>query len=107
MVSASAPHGHIGFTVSLKPSLNSCLFKWVNCSFKHDNNFTLVGSWTLYKEFSSLWVIINFLNLNIDFAFLISKLSLFLWLIQHGKNALLKPFVLHGICFNLPDDTDL
>ena len=107
MVSASAPHGHIGFTVSLKPSLNSCLFKWVNRSFKHDNNFTLVGSWTLYKEFSSLWVIINFLNLNIDFAFLISKLSLFLWLIQYGKNALLKPFVLHGTRFNLPDDTDL
>ena len=35
-----APYGHVGFTVSLKPSLNLRPFKWVNCSFKRDNNFT-------------------------------------------------------------------
>ena len=41
---SSAPHGHIVFTVSLKPSLNLRPFKWVNCSFKRDNNFTPIVS---------------------------------------------------------------
>ena len=107
MVSTSVPHGHIGFTVSLKPCLNLCSFKWVNCSLNRDNNFTPIGSWALYKEFSSFSVIIDFLNLYIDFAFLISGLSLFHSSIQNGKNVLLKLFVLDGIHFNLPDDTDL
>ena len=49
----------------------------------------------------------DFLNLYIDFAFLISGLSLFYSSIQCGKNVLLKLFVLDGIHFNLPDDTDL
>ena len=44
MVSTSAPHGHTGFTVSLKPCLNLSSFKWVNCSLKHDNNFSQIGS---------------------------------------------------------------
>ena len=74
---SSAPYGHIGFTVLLKPSLNFGPFKWVNCSFKRDNNFTLIVSWTLFKEFSSFWAIINFLNLNIDFAFEISELKVY------------------------------
>ena len=74
---SSAPYGHMGFTVSLKPSLNLRPFKWANCSFKRDNNFNLIVSWTLYKEFSSFWVIINFLNLSIDFAFLISELKVY------------------------------
>ena len=72
---SSAPYGHIAFTVSLKPSLNLHLLKWVNRSFKRDNNFTQIVSWTLYKEFSSFWVITNFLNLNMDFEFLISELK--------------------------------
>ena len=65
-----------GFTVSLKPSLNLRPFKWVSHSFKRDYNFTPIVSWT-YKEFSSFWVIIDFLNLNIDFAFLISELKVY------------------------------
>ena len=40
MVSTSIPRGHMGFTVSLKPCLNLCSFKWVNCSRNRDNNFT-------------------------------------------------------------------
>ena len=107
MVSTSVPHGHIGFTVSLKPCLNLYSFKWVNCSLNRVNNFTPIGSLTLYKEFSSFSVIIAFLNLDIDFAFLIFGLSLFHSSIQYGENVLLKLFVLNGIHFNLPDDTDL
>ena len=42
-----------------------------------------------------------------DFAFLISGLSLFHSSIKYGKNVLLKLFVLDGIHFNLPVDTDL
>ena len=107
MVSKSVPHGHVGCTVSLKPCLNLCPFKWVNCRLNRDNNFTPIGSRTLYKEFSSFSVIIDFLNLYIDYAFLISGLSLFHSSIQYGKNVLLKLFILDGIHFNLPDDTDL
>ena len=44
MVSASVSHGDIGFSVSLKPCLDLCSFKWVNCTFKGDNNFTPVGT---------------------------------------------------------------
>ena len=72
----------------------------VNCCLNCDNNFTPIGSWTLYKEF-------HFLNLYIDFAFPISGLSLFHSSIQSRKKVLLKLFVLDGIHFNLPDDTDL
>ena len=104
VVSTSVPHGHIRFTVPLKPCLNLCSFKWANCSLNRDNNFTSVGSSALYKKLSSFSVIIDFLNLFIGFAFLISG---FHSSIQYGKNGLLKLFVLDGIHFNLPDDTDL
>ena len=68
---------------------------------------TPIVSWTLNKEFSSFSVTIDFLNVYIDFAFLISGLSLFHSSIQYGKSVLLKLFVLDNIHFNLPDDTDL
>ena len=71
------------------------------------NSFTPTGSWTLYREFSSFSVTTDFLNLYIDFAFMISGLSLFHSSIQYEKNVLLKLFVLDGIHFNLPDDTNL
>ena len=71
-----------------------------------DNNCTPIRSWTLHKEFSSFSVIVDFLNLYIGFAFLISGLSLFHTSIQYGKNVLPKLFVLDGIYFNLPDHTD-
>ena len=77
MISTSVLNVHIGFTVSLKPCLNLCSFKSVNCSLKRDDSFTPIRSWTLHKEFSSFSVIIDFLNLYIDFAFLTSGLSLF------------------------------
>ena len=105
MVSTWAPHGHIVSTVSLKPWY--ILFKWVNWSLKGDNNCTPIRSWTLCKEFSSFWVLTDFLNLYIDFAFLISELSLFHSSIQYGTNVLLKLFVLDDIHFKLLDDTDL
>ena len=107
VVSTSVPHGRRVFTVSLKPCLKLCSFKWVNWSLNRDNNFTPIGSWTLYKVFSRFAVIIDFLNLYIDFAYLTSGLSLFHSSIQYAKNVLLKFFVLDGIHFNLPDDTDL
>ena len=68
---------------------------------------TPIELWTLYKEFSSLSVRMDFLNLYIDFAFLISELSLFHSSIQYGKKMLLKLLVLDGIHLNLLDDTDL
>ena len=40
----SALHGHIGFTVSLKPSLSLRPSKWVNRSFNRDNNFNPIVS---------------------------------------------------------------
>ena len=42
-----------------------------------DSNFSPRGSWALYKKFSSLSILIDFLNLYIDLAFLTSGLSLF------------------------------
>ena len=42
-----------------------------------------------------------------NFAFLISKLSLFHSSIQHEKNVLPKLFVLDDIHYNLLNDTDL
>ena len=93
--------------MSLKLCLNLCSFKQVNCSLKCDNNYNRIGSLTLCKEFSSFSVIIEFLNLYVDFRFLIPGLSLFHTSVQYGTNVLLKLFVLDGIHFDLPDDTDL
>ena len=58
-------------------------------------------------KFSSFWVIIGFLNLKKDFAFLIYELKIYS--IGHSieKNVLLKLFILDDIHFNLSDDTDL
>ena len=77
MFSTSGPRGHKRLTMSLATCLNLCLFKWLNCSLKQDSNFTPRGSWILCKEFSSLSILIDFLNLHIVFAFLTSGLSLF------------------------------
>ena len=61
MHSTFVPHGHIGFTVSLKPYLNVGSFKWVTCNLKRDNNFTpiLVHSSIQYgKQFLLLEVFV-------------------------------------------------
>ena len=39
LVFTPAPHGHIGLTMSFKPCLNLCSFKWLNRSLKYDSNF--------------------------------------------------------------------
>ena len=76
-----------GLTVSLKPCLNLCLFKLLNCSLKRDSNFTPRGSLILYKEFLSFSILIDFLSLYIDFAFPAPRLSLFHSLIQQERKA--------------------
>ena len=102
MVSTSVLHGHIGLTVSLEPCVNLCSFKRLNCSLKRDSNFTPRGSWTLYKEFSSFSIFIDFLNLYIDFA--IEVYSIY----QYSKEKIfLKLFNRDGRGFNIPADTDL
>ena len=108
VVSTSVPHGHIGFTVSLKPCLNLCSFKWVYGSLNRDNNFTPIGSWTLNKKFSS------FFSYNWFFKFIYRFCISNFWIkfipfvnTIWKKNVLLKSFVLDGIHFNSPDDTDL
>ena len=105
MVSNSVPYEHIGLTVSLKPCLNLCSFQRLNCNLRN-SNFTTTVSWTLYKEFLSLSVLIDCFNLYIDFSFLTSGLSFFHSSIQKGKKAFLKVFDRDGRCFNFPTDTD-
>ena len=68
--------------------------------------FTPTGFLTLYKECSCFTVIIDFLNLYIDFAFLSSGLSLFHSPIQYIKIVFLKVFARDGIALNFPADID-
>ena len=52
-------------------------------------------------------LITDFLKMLTNLAFLIPTLSLFHSFIQHGKNALLKDFVLVGTSFIIEVDDDL
>ena len=70
MVSTSVLNGHIGLTMSLKPCLNLCSFKWLNCRLNRDGSFTPRGSRKLYKELSNFSILNDFLNLYTGSAFL-------------------------------------
>ena len=61
----------------------------------------------LFKEFSFITVIIGFLRLYINFAFLTSGLSLIHKSIEYSKNVFLRIFVSDGIALKFLPDVDL
>ena len=87
VVFVSRPGLHIGLTVSLKPCLNFCLFKWLKFNLRRVTNLRPLMLCIAKKELSLglIKLKIIFLNLFTDTMFPISSLNTHHFLISFDK----------------------
>ena len=86
VVSARRPHLHTGSTVSLKPCLNLCSFKWLKFNLRRVSSLIPLVSCIAKTEFSLCLIKLRIISLNLftDNMFRISSLSAHHSLIEHG-----------------------
>ena len=86
VASASRPHLHIGSTVSLKPCLNLCIFKWLKINLRRVGSLRPLVSCIAKMEFSMGLIKLRIIPLNLfsNTMFQISSLSAHHSLIEYG-----------------------